>query len=933
MKKPTPFGKYLLLERVNVGGMAEIFIAKAFGVEGFERILAIKKILPTMAEDEEFITMFIDEARISVQLSHANIVHIHELGRHNDAFFIAMEYVAGKDLRAVIERFRRRKELMPTAMAAFVASKMCEGLDYAHRKKDAQGEALRIIHRDVSPQNILLSYDGEVKLIDFGIAKAANRSQKTQAGILKGKFGYMSPEQVRGLPIDHRSDIFAVGVVMYEMLTGEKLFVGESDFSTLEKVRNADVPVPTKFNPDLPAELEKVLLKALARDADERYQWASELHEDLMRFLFSGDAIYSAKNLGAFTREAFAEDLLREDERMKRFASVDKPEQLENSAVSDMPKRKTPSQAAVVSSDIKKSKSPTNDALNIPPPTAEELAEMEVHQDRTVIVDPSTGQAEEPFPATVNSKPLRSTPSGAHSSPVRSSRSRAASMALMRNGSDTGGELKPLEMTGFQPALLSEDDERPAPRTPKSGKSQLVIGDAPISGATSIGPSPYSQMAAEEDGPASTGDEGGAEADAGDEYDQAASSYPGDSGDSGSEAIDTESVQVPVKTQPKVVVPAKKPAKAAGKSSKSSPKKSGLLLAAIGLAGVIVVALAIGIAMKLKGPLVSHVSFKVTPSDLRFVGKIAPGNRSFNNETKVVDLPPGEYVFEAKANGDEFRPAMAKMTVPASSNELDLIKVKLNFERIEKTPPPPTTFTVQFASEEDGVELILDGKSLGKTPYVELKERPLGKPFAVVARKPGFADATIEIANDKNEPVVSVPIALNKTGAQDKTQPVGSTPDKTGKDKVESVDQTPSKTAKTDTGASKRADSTPKKDVSQKERVDEGTPIPKRDTPAKEPVAKKDAEPKTKAKGNLACTTTPLGAEIWADGKNTGMLTPVARSKAIELTVGRHSLFFKLEGKSSTPQSVMIEEGKITVAKFNLVTKGSKLVAESASNE
>ncbi len=333
MKKPTLFGKYLLLERINVGGMAEVFTAKAFGVEGFERILAIKKILPTMAEDEEFITMFIDEARISVQLNHANVVHIHELGKHEDTYFIAMEYVAGRDLRTLLERYRRRKEIMPTAQAVFIASKMCEGLDYAHRKKDARGQDLGIIHRDVSPQNILISYEGEVKIIDFGIAKAANRSQKTQAGILKGKFGYMSPEQVRGLPIDRRSDVFAVGVILYEMLTGERLFVGESDFSTLEKVRNADVPTPRQFNPNVPAGLEKVMLKALARDAEDRYQWASDLQEDLMRFLLAGDAIYSSKHLSAFMKEVFAEDIYREAEKMERYASIERPEQIETSGV------------------------------------------------------------------------------------------------------------------------------------------------------------------------------------------------------------------------------------------------------------------------------------------------------------------------------------------------------------------------------------------------------------------------------------------------------------------------------------------------------------------------------------------------------------------------------------------------------------------------
>src|SRR5688572_4988284 len=327
MKRPTTFGKYLLLERINVGGMAEVFVAKAFGVEGFERFLAIKKILPTMAEDQEFITMFIDEARISVQLNHANIVHIHELGKHDEAFFIAMEYVAGRDLRTILERYRRRKEIMPTAQAVYVASKMCEGLDYAHRKKDARGQDLGIIHRDVSPQNILVSYEGEVKIIDFGIAKAANRSQKTQAGILKGKFGYMSPEQVRGLPTDRRSDVFAVGVILYEMLTGEKLFVGESDFSTLEKVRNAEVASPRQFNPNIPAGLEKVVMKALTREAEDRYQWARDLQEDLMRFLLAGDAIYGPKHLGGFMKEAFAEDLMRENEKMERFSEVEKPDQ------------------------------------------------------------------------------------------------------------------------------------------------------------------------------------------------------------------------------------------------------------------------------------------------------------------------------------------------------------------------------------------------------------------------------------------------------------------------------------------------------------------------------------------------------------------------------------------------------------------------------
>ena len=334
MKKPIPFGKYLLLERINVGGMAEVFLAKVSAHADFDHLLAIKKILPTMVEDEEFITMFLDEARISVQLNHPNVVQIHELGKLDENFYIAMDYVAGKDLRTLVERYRRRKEIMPTAMAVFLGIKMAEGLDYAHKKKDAAGADLNIVHRDVSPQNILISYDGQVKIIDFGIAKAANRAQKTQAGILKGKFGYMSPEQVRGLPIDRRSDIFALGVVLFEMLTGEKLFIGESDFSTLEKVRNAEVPSPRQFNGNIPPALEKVMYKALAREVEDRYQWGGDLAEDLTRFLNAGETMYGPKQLASFMGEAFAEDVMRERKRIEAFAALEPPRPVDDGPVS-----------------------------------------------------------------------------------------------------------------------------------------------------------------------------------------------------------------------------------------------------------------------------------------------------------------------------------------------------------------------------------------------------------------------------------------------------------------------------------------------------------------------------------------------------------------------------------------------------------------------
>src|SRR3989304_1624084 len=184
-------------------------------------------------------------------------------------------------MRAIFDRCRKKGEPAPVPLVCYLMSKACEGLDYAHRKKDGMGGDLSIVHRDISPQNILISYDGEVKVIDFGIAKAAGKASKTQAGILKGKFGYMSPEQIRGLPLDRRSDVFAAGVCLYEMLTGERLFVGDSDFSVLEKVRKAEVLPPSTYNRRIPEPLEKICLKALAKDVDDRYQYANEVADDL----------------------------------------------------------------------------------------------------------------------------------------------------------------------------------------------------------------------------------------------------------------------------------------------------------------------------------------------------------------------------------------------------------------------------------------------------------------------------------------------------------------------------------------------------------------------------------------------------------------------------------------------------------------------------
>ncbi|HTY97231.1 MAG TPA: protein kinase [Solirubrobacteraceae bacterium] len=318
----TPFGKYDLLERVNVGGMAEVWKARLSGVEGFEKILAVKRILPNIAEDDEFVSMFIDEAKIAVQLTHANIAQIHDLGRIDDSYFIAMEYVSGKDLRAVFDRARKRKQHIPVPLVCYCVARVCDALDYAHRKKDAQGRDLGIVHRDVSPQNVLLSYEGEVKLVDFGIAKAANKAQQTQAGILKGKFAYMSPEQVRGAPLDGRSDIFALGTVFYELLTGERLFPGDSDFSTLENVRNMKILPPSTYNNRIPGELEPVVFKALERDVGRRYRTAGEFGADLQRFLVTQETVFGPSDLSTYMRNTFSEEMGKEKVKAQELAAA-----------------------------------------------------------------------------------------------------------------------------------------------------------------------------------------------------------------------------------------------------------------------------------------------------------------------------------------------------------------------------------------------------------------------------------------------------------------------------------------------------------------------------------------------------------------------------------------------------------------------------------
>ena len=303
------YGQYEILERIASGGMAELYRARRSGVEGFQKIVAIKKILPHLADNEGFITMFADEAKLAAQLNHPNIVHIYDLGKiEGGGYFIAMEHVEGRDLRAILDSARELGTPLPVPLAVYISSKVASALDYAHRRRDADGRDMHIVHRDVSPQNILISYEGDIKLCDFGIAKAASKVSQTESGALKGKIQYMSPEQAWGKPIDRRSDLFSLGSVLYELLTEQKLFHGDSDLTVLENVRKASAEPPSAANPDVPKALDAIVLRALAKEPEDRYANASDLLRDLEQVLYSYSPAPGSADLAIFLHRLQAEE-------------------------------------------------------------------------------------------------------------------------------------------------------------------------------------------------------------------------------------------------------------------------------------------------------------------------------------------------------------------------------------------------------------------------------------------------------------------------------------------------------------------------------------------------------------------------------------------------------------------------------------------------
>jgi serine/threonine protein kinase len=305
----TMLGKYEIISKLAMGGMAEIYLARISGTAGFEKVVVLKRILPTVASDPKFVQMFLDEARLAATLSHPNIADVYEVGDHGGAPFFAMEFVHGQDARSLRAAAAKKREQVPLAIALAIVHATATALDYAHSKTGPDGKVLGLVHRDVSTSNILIGYEGAIKLIDFGIARATSSNHQTKTGTLKGKIPYMSPEQCRGMHVDHRSDLFSLGVVLYELTSGRRPFRGDTDFAIMDQIVYGGAKPPSVEIEGYPPELEKIVMRLLSRHADDRYQSAEEMLHDLDPFISEHRLFVSPKQMSRYMRSLFADKM------------------------------------------------------------------------------------------------------------------------------------------------------------------------------------------------------------------------------------------------------------------------------------------------------------------------------------------------------------------------------------------------------------------------------------------------------------------------------------------------------------------------------------------------------------------------------------------------------------------------------------------------
>jgi serine/threonine protein kinase len=390
------FGKYELLKKVGLGGMAELFLARQSGIEGFEKLIVIKRILPHLADSAEFIQMFLNEARLAARLTHPNVVQIYDLGRVGGQYFIAMEYVNGVDLSRVLKKERKARRFIPTEHAVKMMSYVCEALTYAHNHTDVQGNPLCIVHRDISPHNVLVAFDGGVKLTDFGIAKAATQAVKTKAGTLKGKYYYMSPEQCLGRKIDNRSDIFSAGILLYQLMTSRLPFRGDSEFSVLHAIVHDAPRPPSVHREDFPAGLYPILERSMAKHSEDRYEDALQMQMALEKFLMEHKLVSNTTLIGKYVQGLFPEVI----EALKKVPPDDSAnieEIIEGLAIAGAD-RLTPSKpGATPSGDI------TPGPLATPTPEGARTPSAVIRQAGSDLAVGATGSADDDIPITTPS--------------------------------------------------------------------------------------------------------------------------------------------------------------------------------------------------------------------------------------------------------------------------------------------------------------------------------------------------------------------------------------------------------------------------------------------------------------------------------------------------------------------------------------------------
>ncbi|AUX36576.1 MULTISPECIES: serine/threonine-protein kinase [Sorangium] len=315
-------GRYRVVDEIGVGGMASVHLARMDGPGGFQKWVAIKRIHPHLVEDDQFVDMFLDEARIAAGINHANVAQVFDLGKDDNTYWIAMEYLHGEPLREVMRRAEERRLRISPELAARICSDAAEGLHAAHELRGKNGQLLGLVHRDVTPHNLFLTYDGYTKVVDFGIAKVADRLSSTRAGTLKGKLAYMSPEQVRGNEVDRTTDVFALGVVLWELTTNQRLFRMDTDLDTLEKVQACVVPPPSTIVPDYPIELESVVMKALAKHKQDRFQTAREFSRALQNFLMRSGIFVGSEEVAQFVQQVFADRIQKREAHLAWAAEV-----------------------------------------------------------------------------------------------------------------------------------------------------------------------------------------------------------------------------------------------------------------------------------------------------------------------------------------------------------------------------------------------------------------------------------------------------------------------------------------------------------------------------------------------------------------------------------------------------------------------------------